>query len=121
MRQAYLTRATGQECQTGAIGDSWTTISNIGCYIKCTFLYRVTCESVVYNPDTKGCTPGSVALESLAFGSLGQSRIPARDSDEEIYYAKRPVPECNTTSGYELVDNCGSYICRPTSFNFSKI
>ncbi|KAK3749336.1 hypothetical protein RRG08_056216 [Elysia crispata] len=119
LRQARLTRATGQECSTTAIGESWVSESNIGCYIECMLFYPLTCESVVYNPDTKDCTPGSVALKTLTFAAFGQTRIPAKDSDEKIYYTKRPVPECNTTSGYELKPNCGSYTCFPTSYNLS--
>ena len=109
LRQAYLTQATGLECQTLEIGDPWTSGSPLQCYLQCMVRHPDTCQSVVYNHVTQQCTPGSIAFGPLK--SITRS-IPGIDPHDMIFYARQPVPLCNTSSGdFVLYDVCGTYAC----------
>ncbi|KAK3735243.1 hypothetical protein RRG08_052525 [Elysia crispata] len=92
-RGVYLKQTTAQECQTLQIGESWLSPSALECYMKCTFLYQDTCQSVVYNTDNQMCKPGSVA-----FGPLENvdTSIPVTGSNDMIFYMKQPIPPCDT-------------------------
>ena len=111
-RQAYLTQSTGPECQTfgiSAILDTWTSGSPSQCYLQCMVRHPDKCQSIVFNNVTQKCTPGLVA-----FGPINtiQSSIPRQDPDDLIFYARQPVPPCNTSSGdFALYDVCGTSAC----------
>ena len=99
-RQMYLTSATGSDCQTLPLGAPWTSVSAIECYLTCVDQFPDSCHSVVYNPDTLACTPGSTA-----FGSIETlpSSIPDANSSDAIYYLKQPVPACNASLVFFLL------------------
>ncbi|KAK3794075.1 hypothetical protein RRG08_042889, partial [Elysia crispata] len=104
---AYLSRATGQECQTLGLGESWLSESVLVCYLKCLLRYPTTCQSVVYSATTKSCTPGSVA-----FGPLEPvTSIPDSSSGDTIYYKRQPTPPCNISGDFTLYDICGTTAC----------
>ncbi|GFR98894.1 CD209 antigen [Elysia marginata] len=68
-----------------------------------------TCQSIVYNADTKSCTPGAVAFRPLEFISTS---IPSANSKDVIYIARQPVPPCNTSTGlFTLYEMCGFTLC----------
>ncbi|GFS21890.1 LOW QUALITY PROTEIN: hypothetical protein ElyMa_005094800 [Elysia marginata] len=104
-KEAFVTLANGQECQTQQLGASWTSDIHATCYLECMIRYPETCQSIVYNADTKTCTPGAVAFHPLEFYTAS---IPWANSADQIYFAKQPVPPCDTSSGnFDLYDVCG--------------
>ncbi|GFR70855.1 CD209 antigen [Elysia marginata] len=108
-RETLLTRVTGAECQTEPLGDSYTSDSEISCFVRCVSRYSTTCQSIVYNDATKICTPGAVAFRPLEFIS---TLVPTTSSPDGIYYAKQPIPTCDTAGGnFELIETCGYTAC----------
>ena len=107
-REAYLKRSTGDSCQTLSIGDPWKSDSPVKCYSQCMVRFPKTCASIVYNPKTKSCTPGSTA-----FGRLDRIdiAIPDQNSGDKIYYVKQPIPPCNASDGFSLYELCGTTAC----------
>ncbi|GFS25308.1 CD209 antigen [Elysia marginata] len=107
-REAYLTQATGQECQTLQIGEPWTSVSPIACYAECMIRYPDSCQSVVYNSHTQNCRPGSVA-----FGPIQRitTSIPETGSTDGVFYARQPIPPCNKTDNFTIYDVCGTSAC----------
>ena len=104
----YLTSGTGSDCQTSPLGAPWTSVCSIECYLTCVDQFPDSCHSVVYNPDTLACTPGSTAfgpIETLP------SSIPDANSSDAIYYLKQPVPACNANLGFAIYDVCGTSAC----------
>ncbi|KAK3756296.1 hypothetical protein RRG08_064782 [Elysia crispata] len=107
-REVRLKKSTGSDCQTLPLGAPWTSVSAIECYLTCVDQFPDSCHSVVYNPDTLACTPGSTAfgpIETLP------SSIPGANSNDAIYYLKQPVPACNASLGFALYDVCGTSAC----------
>ncbi|KAK3756297.1 hypothetical protein RRG08_064783 [Elysia crispata] len=107
-REVRLKKSTGSDCQTLPLGAPWTSVSAIECYLTCVDQFPDSCHSVVYNPDTLACTPGSTAfgpIETLP------SSIPDANSNDAIYYLKQPVPACNANLGFALYDVCGTSAC----------
>ncbi|GFR90065.1 CD209 antigen [Elysia marginata] len=108
-KEAFITLANGQECQTQQLGASWTSDIQATCYLECMIRYPETCQSIVYNAGTKTCTPGGVAFHPLQFYTAS---IPRANSPDQIYFAKQPVPPCDTSSGnFDLYDVCGVSLC----------
>ena len=109
-RESYLTQSTGgYDCQTLQIGEPWTSGSPVECYAECMVRFPDSCQSIVYNAATKNCRPGSVA-----FGLLKtiDTSIPGTGSvNEIIYFARQPVPPCDSTEGFALYDVCGTTAC----------
>ena len=78
------------------------------CCLECTLRYPDTCHSCVYNAHSQVCRPGSIAFRPLA--SVTTS-IPERNSNDKIFYAKQPVPPCDTSRYFALYEICGSTLC----------
>ena len=67
------------------------------------------CQSVVYNPYTQRCTPGSIAFALLTDVT---NSIPTPGSGDHIYYMRQPIPSCNTASGdFALYDVYATTAC----------
>ncbi|GFR64327.1 CD209 antigen-like [Elysia marginata] len=108
IKVSTLKKATGLDCQTLPLGEAWTSPSPAECFIKCSVRFPNLCQSVVYNDVTKNCVPGSVAFGPLE--TLDTS-IPKLGSGDSIYYAKQPVPSCNTAGPFNLYEVCGVTAC----------
>ncbi|GFS15372.1 CD209 antigen [Elysia marginata] len=108
-RSAHLSFARDQACQTQQLGEPWTSASQVDCYWECVDLYPDTCQSIVFNNDTKTCTPGAVAFRPLEFITTS---IPSANSTDTIYVVRQPVPHCDTSSGnFDLYEMCGLTLC----------
>ena len=107
-REVRLKKSTGSHCQSLALTTPWISLSPVECYLFCLDQFPDSCHSVVYNPDTLACTPGSTA-----FGPIKTlpSSIPDANSSDAIYYLKQPVPTCNANLGFTLYDVCGTSAC----------
>ena len=108
MRQFFLQQASGQDCQTLQLGESWISESPITCLIESMSNYSENCQAVVYNSQTGNCRPGSVA-----FGPIEKvtTSIPETGSSDKLYYVRQPIPPCNTSNNFALYDVCGTSAC----------
>ncbi|GFS06309.1 C-type lectin domain family 4 member E [Elysia marginata] len=105
----FSSTAAGQECHTEQIGEPWTSASHVTCAVECIVHHPDTCQSIVYNAHTKACTPGAVAFRPLQFITTS---IPSTSSTDTIYFAKQPVPPCDTSTGrFHLYETCGLSLC----------
>ncbi|KAK3764482.1 hypothetical protein RRG08_055647 [Elysia crispata] len=108
VRQFFLKQVSGQDCQTLQLGESWTSHSPITCQRESLSLYSENCQSVVYNSQTRMCTPGSIA-----FGPLDRvtTSIPESSLSDKLYFVRQPIPPCNTSNNFALYDVCGTSAC----------
>ena len=108
VRQFFLQQASGQDCQTLQLGESWIFHFLIDCHLECTRRYSENCQSVVFNSQTGNCTPGSIA-----FGPIEKvtTSIPETGSSDKLYYVRQPIPPCNTSNNFALYDVCGTSAC----------
>ena len=90
------------------LGESWISHSPITCQRECMSRYSENCQSVVYNSQTRNCTPGSIA-----FGPIEKvaTSIPETGSSDKLYYMRQPIPSCNTSNSFALYDVCGTSAC----------
>ena len=109
LREAFLTQATGQACQTVQVGEPWTSSSPIKCYLECMLFYPDTCQSIIYNSYTQNnCRSGSVAFRPMV---MVITSIPETDSTDDILYARQPIPPCDTSGNFALYEICGTTVC----------
>ena len=76
-----------------------------------------TCQSIVYNAETKTCRPGSKAFGRLKRVNTG---IPQAASNDSIYYSSQPIPPCPTGQDFTIYDVCGTSSCLFLSTNVSQ-
>ena len=123
VRQFVLKQASAEDCQTLQIGESWISHSPITCHRECVSRHWENCQAVVYNSETRNCTPGSIA-----FGIIKKVKtsIPESGSSDTLYYVRQPIPPCNTTNNFALYDVCGTSAClymstsRADNFNHAR-
>ncbi|KAK3764487.1 hypothetical protein RRG08_055652 [Elysia crispata] len=108
VRQFFLKQASGQDCQTLQLGESWISQSPITCQRECMSRYSENCQSVVYNSQTGNCTPGSIAFGPIFYVTTS---IPETGPSETLYYMRQPIPPCNTSNNFSLYDVCGTSGC----------
>ena len=108
VRQFFLKQASGQDCQTLQLGESWISQSPITCQRECMSRYSENCQAVVYNGQIGNCRPGSIA-----FGPIEKvtTSIPESGSSDKLYYVRQPIPPCNTSNNFALYDVCGTSAC----------
>ena len=108
-RQAHLERSTGKHCQTFKIGHPWTSDSPFTCFLLCMARFSENCQRIVYDAFTQTCTPGSAAFRPL---KRVTTSIPTGESGDEIYFARQPLPTCDTSRGsFSVYQECGTTVC----------
>ncbi|GFO45635.1 hypothetical protein PoB_007214000 [Plakobranchus ocellatus] len=107
-REMYLTKVTGETCQTEQLAEAWISPSPIACYLECIASYPDSCLSTVYNEATRTCIPGSLAFGKV--DSLNES-IPRSSPNSALYYVNSTTPACNTSNGFALYELCGTTVC----------
>lgn len=107
-REYHLTQATWQDCQTLQLGDLWSAASVVACFAECRARFPESCQSVVYNENTKNCRFGSPAFGPILTISTS---IPEADSTDAIFYAKQPVPPCDPVDDFTIHNVCGTSAC----------
>ncbi|GFN93847.1 Cd209 antigen-like protein e [Plakobranchus ocellatus] len=104
----YLTKVTGETCQTEQLAEAWTSPSPVTCYLDCTASYPGRCLSTVYNQATGACIPGGPVFGKIY--SFNES-IPRSSPNSALFFVNSTTPACNTSNGFALYELCGTTVC----------
>ncbi|GFO09602.1 Cd209 antigen-like protein e [Plakobranchus ocellatus] len=113
-RGMYLTKVTGETCQTEQLAEAWSSPSPVTCYLDCIASYPDRCLSTVYNEATGACIPGGPVFGKI--NSFNES-IPRSSPNSALYYENSAKPACNTSNGFALYELCGTTVCLYLSSN----
>ena len=87
---------------------SWKAQSRISCIRECNSRFRENCTEIIFNTETRACTP----VQSALSGNLTLDPVPG----DVLSYRARDlytgqIPGCDTAAGFQLYENGNMAVC----------